>query len=142
VINSKAKLAKHLELKLGLFKNMEKILIEQNDLLDHKETEAFRRKSDDVDRIIEKVKAVDYDIARLESIDESVAGIANSDDHEIRKTVNQILKISRRNNRLLDEIAEKLNDYYRNLEDMPENGAELGKIRGYKTVTQPYPVYF
>jgi hypothetical protein len=142
VINSKGKLAKHLELKLSLFKNMEKILVEQTDLLDQKEIDRFRGKSDDVDRIIEKVKTVDYDIARLESTDESVAGMANSDDQEIRKTVNKILKISRRNNRLLDEIAEKLSNYYRNLKDMPENGAELGRIRAYKTVTEPYPVYF
>lgn len=139
---SRVNLAKLLELKLSLLKNLEKILVEQIDLLDEKEIDRFCKKSDDLDIIIEKVKTVDYDIARLESIDESVAGIVNSSDLEIRDTVNKILKSSRKNNRLLDEIAKKINDSYRDLKDMPGNRIEMGKIRAYKTVTQPYPVYF
>jgi lipopolysaccharide biosynthesis regulator YciM len=142
VNNSKANLVKLLELKLDLFENMGKILTEQKNHLDKKEIDRFCEKSDEVDNIIEKVKNADYDIARLESIDERVAGMVNSDDDEIRKIVNSILKISRKNHKLLDELTDKLNDSYQDLKDALGDTFETGKIRAYKTVTQPSPVYF
>jgi lipopolysaccharide biosynthesis regulator YciM len=142
VNNSKAKLVRLLELKLDLFENMGNILTEQKEHLDKKEIDRFCEKSDEVDNLIEKVKNADYDIARLESIDESVAGMVNSDDDEIRKIVNSILRISRKNQKLMDELADKLNDSYQDLKDALGNAFETGKIRTYKNVTQPSPAYF
>lgn len=140
--NSKAKLGRLLELKLKLFENMEKNLVEQKKHLDEKEYDRFCAKSGEIDNIIEMVKSADYDIARLESIDESVAGMVNSNDKEIKTIINKIIKISRKNHKLMDELAEKLNDSYHELKDALGDTIEMGKIRGYKTVTTPSPVYF
>ncbi|UCE67823.1 MAG: hypothetical protein JSU85_07400 [Candidatus Zixiibacteriota bacterium] len=140
--NSRAKLVTHLESKRRLFQDMEKTLIEQENLLKKKEFDGFRDKSEMIDSIIEKIKNIDYDIARLESDDTSLSRMAISGDDEIKKILDGIIKISKRNYGLMDELAEILNKSYQDLKEKLGDTVEMSKISGYKTSTQPSPVYF
>lgn len=121
---------------------MEKILIEQENLLKNRELDGFRDKSENIDSIIEKIKNTDYDIARLESDYTSLSGMLNSGDDEIKRILDGIIKISKRNYGLMDKLAENLKKSYQDLKEELGDTVEMGKISGYKTATQPSPVYF
>jgi hypothetical protein len=131
-----------LESKRGLFKDMEKVLNAQKKLLAENEFDRFCDKSDDVDGIIEKIKNVDYDIAYLESGDESLSRMINTGNVEVKKLLNDIIKISKRNHDLVDELTEKLNKSYQHLKKELGDTVDRCRIGGYKTAAQPSPVYF
>ena len=59
-------------------------------------------------RTIEKIKNIDYDIARLESDDLNIAGMVNSGDDEVKKLVHGIIRLSRKNNDLTGQLIETL----------------------------------
>ncbi|UCC79415.1 MAG: hypothetical protein JSW64_14275 [Candidatus Zixiibacteriota bacterium] len=139
---SKANLVRLLKAKKSLFEDMEKILLEQKNLLGKKEIEGFRGKCEIVDEIIEKIKNIDYDIACLETDDVSLSGMLNSGDKEIKKILGSITGISKRNFELMDELTERLKMSYRDLKGELGETVEMSKIGGYKTATQPSPVYF
>jgi len=142
VNNPKAKIVELLESKRRLFEDMEKILTEQKNLLKEKELHGFRDKSEIVDDIIEKIKNVDYDIACLESDDENLSRMIDAGDDEVKKILNDIIKILRRNHSLMDELTGDLKKCYQELKRELGDTVEMGRISGYKTATQPAPVYF
>jgi chromosome segregation ATPase len=142
VNKSRAKLVRLLEAKRSLFEEMNKILLEQKNLLVEKEIEEFRERCETIDDIIEKIKNIDYDIARLETDDMSLSGMLNSGDSEIKKILGSVTRISKRNFDLIDELTERLKTSCRDLKGELGDTVEMSKIGGYKAATQPSPVYF
>lgn len=139
---SRADLVRLLESKRNLFENMENILLEQKKLLEKKEIEEFRERCATVDNIIEKIKNIDYDIARHETDDISLSGMLNSGDSEIKKILGGLTRISKRNFDLVDELTERLKMSSQQLREELGETVEMSKIGGYKSATQPSPVYF
>ena len=141
--NPKAKLAKLLDSKLQLFEKMEIFLLEQKHLLEEKDFDAYRKKSADIDAIIANIKNIDYDIARCESNDDEITALINSGkDSEIQARLGEAVKIAERNHELMDELSNKLKYLQGELKDALGDNIEMSKIGGYKSLSQPSPVYF
>lgn len=133
---------KLLESKRRLFEDMERIRLEQKELLDKSRFDEFYARSENVDAIIDRIKNIDYDIARLESDDLNLAGMMNSGDTEIKKTMYGIVRLSKRNNDLTGELIETLKKSSSRLKEELGDTVEMSKIGGYKTAVQPSPAYF
>jgi hypothetical protein len=120
VNNPRARLAKLLDSKLRLFEKMEIFLIEQKHLLEERNFDAFRERSDNVDIIIGRIKDIDYDLARCESNDDEIAELINSNkDGEIQARLREAVKIAERNHDLMDEVSARLKSLKGELKGAP-----------------------
>jgi len=142
VSSPKKSLLNLLESKRSLFEDMGKVLVAQKKILVENKFDKFHDKCEKVDDIIEEIKNVDYDIAYLESGDESLSRMINAGNVEVKELLNDIIKISKRNHQLMDGLAEKLNESYQHLKEELGDTVDKCRISGYKTATQPSPVYF
>jgi hypothetical protein len=143
VNNPRARLAKLLDSKLRLFEKMEIFLIEQKHLLEERNFDAFRERSDNVDIIIGRIKDIDYDLARCESNDDEIAELINSNkDGEIQARLREAVKIAERNHDLMDEVSARLKSLKGELKGAPGKNIEAAGLGGYKPVNHPSPAWF
>ena len=140
--NPRSGILKLLESKRQLFEEIEKNRQEQLELLKDSSYERFYAGTAAVDHIIEKIKNIDYDIARLESDEFSLAGLVDSGDIEVKKLVYSIIKLAKKNNDLTGELINSLRKSHTELKAELDSTVEMSQIGGYKPSDRPSPAYF
>jgi hypothetical protein len=142
VDNSKAKLIKFLESKRCHLEGMEKTLIEQAELIRKQKFDDFREKSEHLDHVIEIIKNIDYEIARIETDDLNLSGMINSGDSDVRKVIGGIIRVSRKNLGLMSELSDTLTETYRLVKEECGDNIEKGELRGYEGNSGAASVYY
>lgn len=139
----KDKLKKLLEAKCNLFGNMEEILTEQKELLESGKFSTFQDKSGHVDKVIEKVKNIDYDIAKLESSYDDFSNFVTGNDNapEIKNILINAFQSVKNSQDLLMELVKTLSESHKAIKDELGDIVAMSSISGYKPAVAPSPVY-
>ncbi len=139
----KDELKKLLEDKCNLFGSMEEILTEQKELLENGNFNSFQNKSGQVDKVIEKVKNIDYDIARLESSYDDFSNYVTGNDNapEIKKILINAFHSVKNSHDLLIELVKTLSESRNAIKDELGDTVAMSSISGYKPAVAPSPVY-
>lgn len=139
----KDKLVKLLEGKCKLLGNMEEILTEQKELLESDKFSSFQDKSDYVDQVIENVKNIDYDMARLESISDDLSNFMTGNDNapEIKKILTNAFKSAKNSHDLIIELVKSLSESHKAIKEELGDTVAMSSISGYKPAVAPSPVY-
>lgn len=139
----KDELKKLLEAKCNIFGNMEEILTVQKELLKDGNFNAFRDKSGQVDKVIEQIKNIDYDIARLESSYDDFSNFVTGNDNapEIKKIPINAFQSVKNSQDLLMELVKTLSESHKAIKDELGDIVAMSSISGYKPAVAPSPVY-
>ena len=139
----KDELKKLLEAKCNLFENMEETLAEQKELLENGNFDSFQDKSGHVDKVIEKVKNIDYDIARMELISDEFSNFMTGNDNapEIKKILINAFQSAKNSQDLLIELVKTLSESHKAIKNELGDTVAMRRISGYKPAVAPSPVY-
>lgn len=133
----------HLQAKQNYIIEMEKLLRQQEILLEQMDYNGFGEICLKVDRVVIKLKNLDYEITILESsIDRKSAMFVPFEDEKIAGILARIKGKTEENRDLLNCLEGKLAESRNRVRKELDDTVALGRISGYRPYDNKIPVYF
>ncbi len=131
-----------LESKCALLKKMETLLLERKELLDQNDIDGLNSKCHEGDKIVDALKDIDYEIARLESETDSIKITRGGrESKELKNLLNKAIGFARKNEALTKELADRLMEARQKIREKLEGTVTLSQINGYRPYSANPPIY-
>jgi hypothetical protein len=127
------------EHKLALLEEIKQQIEQEKSLLANEQMHEFLNACNNVNKMLEQIKTVDYEIARLESFSDNDNYSA---DLQIKILIDKIVAISCENHNSIGELTAEAEKKKNGLKTELKDTVKLQSIGGYKPFTGTQSVYF